>query len=86
MVYSAHGRVLADGLGANSTLFDFGQVASGGGKTLTLTLTNADNSDVNITDIALDGAAFMHNATTNTRVPHGGFQPGFSGLLQGTLQ
>ena len=84
--------MLTGGLGANCTLFDFGQVASGSGKTLTLTLTNADNSDVNITDIALDGAAFMHNAT-NTRVPRGTslsvtvtFTPGsVAGTQTGTL-
>lgn len=84
-------RALTGGLGANSTLLDFGQVASGGGKTLTLTLTNAGNSDVNITNIVLDGAAFRHNAT-NTRVPRGTslpvtvtFTPTTVGTQTGTL-
>lgn len=63
-------RALTGALSASTSLLDFGSVSAGESKSLTLTLSNTGNSDVNILSTTLSGSAFASNAF-NTRVPHG---------------
>lgn len=92
VMHRAGVRTLTGGLTASTALVDFGAVTNGESKSLTLTLSNAGNSDVNILSATLSGSAFTSNAF-NTRIPHGQsipvtltFTPGnTSGTQTGTL-
>jgi Zn-dependent metalloprotease len=70
VMHRAGERVLTGGLTTSTATLDFGQVTASNSKSLTFTLINNGNNDVNITNVSLASGVFAHNAT-NTRVPRG---------------
>lgn len=64
-------RTLTTTLNVSSSLLDFGNVNLGEKVSLSVTLTNSGNRDLNITNIAIPGStAFSHNGT-NAVLPQG---------------
>jgi Zn-dependent metalloprotease len=61
---------LSGTLSASTASLDFGTIVIGKSASLTVTISNTGNRDVNITDIDLIGSAFSHNSA-NTILPRG---------------
>ncbi|MGA1795239.1 MAG: choice-of-anchor D domain-containing protein [bacterium] len=79
-------------LSVSPTSHDFGDVFTGGGETLTVTLTNSGNDTTIVSEIVIDNAEFSHDASLPLEVPPFGragfevtFAPVDTGVRIGSL-